>query len=85
MDVKITLSFDEDVINKAKAFADEQNISLSRLTEFLYSRIVSGHYKSLEDLPVSDWVSMVAEGEAEYKTKARNRKSLKTEYLKSRR
>jgi hypothetical protein len=84
MDVKITLSFDENVINKAKQFADDQNISLSRLTEFLYSRIVSGHYKSLENLPVSDWVSMVAEGHAEYKTKSRSRKSLKNEYLKSR-
>jgi len=84
VDVKITLSFDEAVISKAKAFADAQNISLSRLTEFLYSRIVSGHYKSLEDLPVSDWVSMVAEGQAEYKTKSRSRKSLKNEYLKSR-
>jgi len=83
MDVKITLSFDEAIIKKAKAFADAQNISLSRLTEFLYSRIVSGHYKSLEDLPVANWVSMVAEGHAEYKTKPRSRKSLKNEYLKS--
>jgi len=83
MDAKITLSFDQSIINKAKKFADSQNISLSRLTEFLYSRIVSGHYKSLEDLPVSDWVSMVAEGEAEYKTKPRNRKDLKSEFLKS--
>jgi hypothetical protein len=84
MDAKITLSFDEVVINKAKAFADTQNISLSRLTEFLYSRIVSGHYKSLEDLPVSEWVSLVAEGEAIYKIKPRPRKLLKKEYLKSR-
>jgi hypothetical protein len=84
MDAKITLSFDEAIINKAKQFADAQNVSLSRLTEFLYSRIVSGHYKSLEDLPVSDWVSMVAEGAAEYKTKPRKRKDLKNEFLKSR-
>ena len=84
MDSKITLSFDEEVINKAKKFADDQNISLSRLTEFLYSRIVSGHYKSLEDLPVADLVSMVSEGEAEYKTKKRHRKSLKNEFMKSR-
>jgi len=83
MDTKITLSFDEDIINKAKKFAEDQNISLSRLTEFLYSRIVSGHYKSLEDLPVSDWVSMVAEGEAAYKTKSRARKDLKKEFYKS--
>jgi uncharacterized protein DUF6364 len=84
MDAKITLSFDKSVINKAKQFADAQHISLSRLTEFLYSRIVSGHYKSLEELPVSDWVSMVAEGNAEYKTKQRSRKDLKNVFLKSR-
>ena len=39
MDAKITLSFDESVINKAKRFASEQNISLSRLTEFLLSKV----------------------------------------------
>lgn len=83
MDAKITLSFNEAIIDKAKKFADSQNISLSRLTEFLYSRIVSGHYKSLEDLPVADWVSKVAEGEAKYKTKPRNRNALKAEYFKS--
>jgi hypothetical protein len=83
MDAKITLSFDKNIIIKAKSFAESQNISLSRLTEFLYSRIVSGHYKTLEDLPVSDWVSMVAEGEAEYKTKPRKRKDLKNEFLSS--
>ena len=85
MDTKITLSFDGAIINKAKKFANDQNISLSRLTEFLYSRIVSGHYKSLEELPVSDWVSMVAEGEAEYKSKPRARKDLKKEFYKSKR
>ncbi len=85
MDAKITLSFDETIINKAKQFADTQNISLSRLTEFLYSRIVSGHYKSLEELPVADWVSMVAEGEAEYKTKPKTSKNLKKEYYGSKR
>lgn len=83
MDAKITLSFNEEIIQKAKRFADSQNISLSRLTEFLYSQIVGGHYKSLEELPVSDWVTLVAEGEASYKTKPRNRKVLKSEFLKS--
>lgn len=83
MDSKITLSFNEDIINKAKRFADEQNISLSRLTEFLYRQITSGHYKNLEELPVSDWVNMLAEGKAEYKTKPRKRKDLKEEYFKS--
>jgi len=83
MDAKITLSFDREVIDQAKKFAEKNNISLSRLTEFLFTRMTSGSYKSLEDLPISDWVSMVAEGEAEYLTQAKSRKSRKEEYLNS--
>lgn len=84
MDAKITLSFDQAVIDKAKQFADTNNISLSRLTEFLYTKITSGHYKNLEDLPISDWVSIVSEGNVEYQTKAKSRKNLKQEFYKSR-
>jgi hypothetical protein len=84
MDTKVTLSFDKEIIDKAKQFAESQSISLSRLTEFLYRQITSGHYKSLEELPVADWVNMVAEGEAKYITKPTSRKSLKEEFLKSR-
>ncbi len=82
MDAKITLSFDRQVIEKAKEFAATQQISLSRLTEFLYAQITSGDYKSLDELPISDWVSMVAEGPATYK-KTPSRKSLKNEYFDS--
>lgn len=84
MDAKITLSFDQSVIDKAKQFADTNNISLSRLTEFLYAKITSGHYKNLEELPISDWVSIVSEGNVEYQTKAKSRKNLKQEFYKSR-
>ena len=83
MDAKITLSFNKDVIEKAKAYADKNNISLSRLTEFLLSRVVNKQYYSLEDLPISDWVSSVAEGEVEYETKARKKRNLKDEYFNS--
>jgi hypothetical protein len=83
MDAKITLSFDESVINKAKRFAADNNISLSRLTEFLLNKVTSKNYQSLEDLPISDWVSMVGEGEAVYQTKAKKNKALKNEYFKS--
>ena len=82
MDAKITLSFDRQVIEKAKEFAASQQISLSRLTEFLYAQITSGDYKSLDELPISDWVNMVAEGPAEYK-KPTSRKSLKNDYFES--
>ena len=63
------MSFDESVIAKARRYADKNNISLSRLVEFLLQKATSTHYHSLEDYPVSEWVSMVAEGPAEYKTK----------------
>lgn len=80
MDAKITLSFNGEVIEKAKKFASDQNISLSRLTEYLYQKIVSGDYKSLDELPVSEWVSMLAEGEASY-GKSKSRKELKSSYF----
>jgi len=84
MDVKITLSFDAAVIASAKEFAEEQGISLSRLTEFLYRRITSGGYQNINKLPISEWVNMVAEGPAEYQTKKRGRKALKEDYFNNR-
>lgn len=84
MDNKITLSFDESVISKAKKYAENNNISLSRLVEFLLKKITSSNYKTMEDYPISDWVMTVAEGEAEYQTsKKRTRKQAKDEFFKS--
>ena len=83
MDAKITLSFDEAVITKAKQYAMDNNISLSRLIEFLLNKVTSKSYQSLEDFPIADWVSMVGEGEAVYQTKPRKNKALKNEYFKS--
>jgi hypothetical protein len=83
MDAKITLSFDEDIIVKAKKFASENNISLSRLTEFLYSKMTSKNYESLENLPISDWVNLISEGEVEYITKNKSRKDSRKEYFNS--
>lgn len=81
MDTKITLSFDKDIIDRAKEFADQHNISLSRLTEFLYAQITSKNYKSLEELPIADWVTQVAEGEVEYKRMPSSRKAMKDEFF----
>ena len=84
MDNKITLSFDESIIRKAKKYAENNNISLSRLIEFLLLKITSSNYQSMEDFPISHWVNQVAEGEAVYQTsKKRTRKSSKAEYLSS--
>ena len=83
MDTKITLSFNKDIIDRAKDFADQNNISLSRLTELLYAQMTSKTYKSLEELPISDWVSMVSEGEVEYKRVPSSRKAMKDEFFDS--
>lgn len=82
MDTKITLSFDEQVIRQAKAFASEHNISLSRLTEMIYRQMTSGGYKNLDDLPISDWVDMVADKRAEY-VRTPTRKHMKSEFFES--
>ena len=84
MDIKITLKFDEIIINRAKQFAEKQNISLSRLMEFLLDKVTTKDYPTIENLPVSDWVLKVAEGKAEYSTPAsRKRKKMKKEFLNS--
>lgn len=83
MDAKITLSFNESVIKKAKKFAETNNISLSRLVEFLLQKITSSQYQSMEDFPISDWVHQVAEGEAVYQTKQRSRKAAKSAFYNS--
>ena len=83
MDAKLTLSLDAAVIERAKAFAEDQGISLSRLIEVMLRKATSKSYTSIEDLPVSDWVMQLAEGSIEYKTKKRSRKEMKDEFFKS--
>ena len=80
MDAKITLSFDRQIINQAKQFANDNGISLSRLTEFIYKQMTSKNYKTLEELPISDWINMVAEDAPEYR-KHHSRKELKSEFF----
>ena len=84
MDTKLTLSFNQEVVIKAKKYAADHHISLSRLIEHLLIQVTSTEYKSLEEYPVADWVSMVAEGTVEYKksTKA-SRKAAKAEFFSS--
>ena len=83
MDAKLTLSFDEAVIERAKKFADRQGISLSRFVEILLRKATTKSYDNIEDLPIADWVMEVAEGKVEYRSAKRTRKSLKEEYYNS--
>ena len=80
MDAKITLSFDEKVIKKAKQYADKQNISLSRLMEMLLDKITANNYQNLEDMPIADWVNEIAEGKAQYIIKSKKRSAIKKEF-----
>lgn len=83
MDVKVTLSFDEEIVAKAKQYAADNNISLSRLIEFLLTKVTTKEYQTLEDFPISDWIAMVSEGEAVYQTKSSNRKKMKEDFFAS--
>ncbi|MDP2385862.1 MAG: DUF6364 family protein [Bacteroidota bacterium] len=80
MDAKITLSFDQAIIERAKKYAEAQNMSLSRMMELILDKITTKQYDSLEDFPISDWVNTIAEGKAEYKTAQKTRKKMKDEY-----
>ncbi len=83
MDAKITLSFDANIIEKSKAYADANGISLSRLTEILLRKATFVGYQNIEDIPVASWVQTLSEGEAEYITTSRKRKNIKEEYYNS--
>jgi hypothetical protein len=85
MDAKLTLSFDAAVAEKAKAFAEANNISLSRLVEFMLSKVTDSRYRSIDELPVSDWIQQVAEGEVTYVRKNAVDRDVKKDYLAGRR
>lgn len=81
MDAKITLSFDAQIIERAKKYAKSNGISLSRLIEILLRKATTSNY-NIEDIPIADWVHTLSEGETEY-VKPHKRKALKKEYFDS--
>lgn len=83
MDAKVTLSFDKSVLASAKAYAESRHISLSRLTELLFRKLTAQNYDTLEELPVADWVNILAEGDVQYKRAAKSRKEMKKEFYES--
>jgi hypothetical protein len=50
----------------------------------MLSKVVDKRYRSLDELPVSDWVNQVAEGEVTYVRKNSAERNVKKDYLKSR-
>jgi len=83
VDTKVTLSFDEEVIQQAKKFAAGQNISLSRLVEILLRRATTEPHNSLEDIPIADWVLEISQGSVDYRNRKRTRKETKDEFFSS--
>lgn len=83
MDAKITLAFDKEVIERAKNLAAENNISLSRMVEFMLRKATSKSYQNLEEFSISEWVKDIAEGEAEYSVAPKSRKKLREDFYKS--
>ena len=80
MDAKITLSFNASVIAEAKAYAKVKGISLSRLAEYMFSRMTNTQNEELYELPISNWVSDLSNGKAEYHHKNRSHKNLRDDY-----
>jgi predicted aspartyl protease len=83
MDSKITLSFDKQIIEKAKEYAASQNLSLSRLTEYLLRQVMQQQQHKVEEYPIAAWVAQVAEGEVEYITKHKSSRTLKDDFYES--
>lgn len=50
MDAKLTPSFNDDVVAKARKYATDNNISLSRLVEHLLIQVTASDYKSFRRL-----------------------------------
>jgi Family of unknown function (DUF6364) len=69
MDAKITLSFDAETIQKAKIYADKNNISVSRLVEYFFNKITDEDAKTLEAYPIADWVYELMGNKMSYNTK----------------
>ncbi len=60
MDTKLTLKLKQDVIEKAKIYASEQKISLSRIIENYLNSLTSG--KRNDDIQISPFVKSLSSG-----------------------
>lgn len=72
MDSKLTLKLNKTVIEKAKAYASEKKISLSRLIESYLQSITSAENE--DDIEISSFVKSMSTGvslpnDLDYKTK----------------
>lgn len=60
MDTKLTLKLDQEIIEKAKQYASEKKISLSRIIENFLNSLTSE--KTKDDLQISPFVKSLSSG-----------------------
>ena len=60
MDAKLTLKLNQEIIEKAKHYASEKKLSLSRLIENYLNSLTSE--KSNNDIQISDFVKSMSSG-----------------------
>lgn len=60
MDIKLTLKLDQEIIEKAKFYASEKKLSLSRLIENYLNSLTSDNPKN--DLQISPFVKSLTSG-----------------------
>ena len=83
MDAKITLKFDQQVVEDAKKYAKKQNRSLSRIVEsYLQSLTIHEVNSNKEEIIISDFVKSIASkngilADLDYKKEYANRFSEK--------
>jgi hypothetical protein len=80
MNAKLTLSLDKEVIEKAKAYAKEQGISLSKMLENYLKVITKKSEKDTGEIEISPFVKSLAVPGLKPRTKEQMRKEYR-EYL----
>lgn len=76
MNAKLTLSLDKEVIEKAKAYAKEQGISLSKMLENYLKVVTSKTERDKDEIEISPFVKSLAVPGLKYRTD----KQIKEEY-----
>jgi len=59
MDTKLTLKLDQRIIERAKEYAAEKKVSLSRLIESYLNSLIIGHGKD-DDIEISSFVKSLS-------------------------
>ncbi len=68
MDTKLTLKLDKSIIDSAKEYAKEKNISLSKMIENYLQALTNKQSKEIEISPlVESLIGVITSQEADYK------------------